>query len=140
MQRVKLLCANNQSWKAGQFLYLSSGLLAAAASDNVNLKYLALADQSDTSTGGATYAEVGVITSDHVFEMYEHDTTVTDANKGVQYPLIVASNVCTFDTSDSTTPAFLLLDVASNYEPSRNVAADVKGRARVKVLQSVLDA
>ncbi len=145
MERVKLACADDQTWKAGNFLYLSSGLLALADDDNVSMKYLALADQAATGTASSTgtiYAEVGVITKDHVFEGNALSGTVSSANIGACYALdlAAATYIHTVDTTDTGHDCFIVIDVASAYEPSRNIAADVYGRLRFKVLQSVLDA
>lgn len=140
MSTVSLLVTNTTGvWKAGQFLTVSNGALVPCASDAVDIKYYALKDQANPGNT-TTYAEVGVIDPDHVFVMNELDGAVTVANVGARYALDVTSNVCTLDVGDADHDAFLVVGVASSDEPINNKSDDVKGRAYVKVLSSVLEA
>lgn len=139
MGTVSLLITNGQSWKAGQFLTVSSGALVACASDAVDIKYFALKDQADPGNA-TTYAEVGVIEADHIFAMNELNGAVTAANIGGRYALDVTSNVCTVDVDDTSHDAFIVKGVASADEPINNKTDDVKGRLYVSVLSSVLEA
>jgi len=139
MATVSLLITNGQSWKAGQFLTVSSGALVACASDAVDIKYFALADQADPGNA-TTECEVGVITADHQFVINELDGAVTVANIGARYALDVTSNVCTLDVGDTGHDCFIVKDVMSAIEPINNKSDDVCGRAIVSVLQSVIEA
>lgn len=144
METANVLIKNGSTWNAGQFLRIdTSGLLVAAASDDDagtgGFQYFALTDQTDPGNS-TTYAKVGVIHEDHVFEINELDGTIGAANIGQHYGIDVTSNVVTIDVGDTTNDALVVVDVASNYNPLQNSAADVKGRARVKVLAVVLDA
>lgn len=138
METKKILITSGQSWKAGQFLSVSSGLLVAAASNSVALKYFALSDQSNPGNN-TTYAEVGVIVSDHVFLMNELDGAVPAGSIGQLHSLDVTSNVCTVDTADNTTPAFRVVGILADEQPITDKSDDVHGRLLVKVLQTVLD-
>lgn len=143
MQTVDMLILNGQSWKAGQFLNVdASGLLNTCVSDddtgNAGVKYYALEDQSDPGNS-TTYATVGIITADHIFEMNELDGTLTGANIGIQYGIDVTSNVVTVDVGDTSNPAVKVLDIASNYAPLQNSSTDVKARCKVQVLQAAID-
>jgi len=138
METVSILITNANSWKAGQLLSVSSGALIPAASDSVACKYYALTDQDDPGDT-TTKAEVGVITSEHVFLMNELDGTVPTTSIGALHSLDVTSNVCTVDTADNTTPCFRVVGIMADNSPVTDLAADVHGRLLVKVLQSVLD-
>ena len=140
MAKKYLLCADNESWKAGQFLHMSSGKLSASASDAVNFKYVALEDQSDTSTGGTTYAKVGRITADMVFEMNILTGSATVANIGVPYALDVTSNVCTVDTGDTGHDCFMITELGEDYNSNKYSSSDTNSKVRVRVLHAVLDA
>lgn len=145
VMEVREICvADNQSWKAGQFLYTNtSGLLVACATDadagTGGIKYLALEDQADPNNN-TTKAKVGVITRDHVFVMNELDGAVDAANVGLAYALDVTSNVCTFDESDTSNPAIEVVGLMSDVSPVTDTTSDVKGRALVKILTTVLEA
>jgi len=138
MGTQSILVTNGQSWKAGQFLEVSSGALIPAASNSVALKYYALTDQDDPGDT-TTYAEVGIVTADHVFVMNELDGTVPTTSIGALHSIDVTSNVCTVDTADNTTPCFRVVGIAALDQPMTDVAADVKGRLYVSVIQTVLD-
>jgi hypothetical protein len=144
METARMLVDNGTSWKAGQFLFSNTtGELDACASDadagTGGIKYYALTDQDDPGADG-TYAEVGVIHPDHVFEINELDGVVDAANVGQIYGIDVTSNVVTLDEGDTTNVALKVIAVASDYNPVQNAAADVKGRCRVQVLVSVIEA
>lgn len=144
MATEKILILNGQSWKAGQFLFVdTSGLLKTCASDadsgTGGIKYFALADQTNPGNS-TTYADVGVIHPDHVFEINELDGAIDSLNIGGIYGIDVTSNVVTVDEGDTSNPALKVIAVASDYNPLQNVAADVSGRCRVQVIASVIDA
>jgi hypothetical protein len=138
MATRSILITNGQSWKAGQLLSVSSGALIAAASNSVACKYYALQDQANPGNT-TTFAEVGVITSEHVFLMNELDGAVPATSIGQLHSLDVTSNVCTVDTADNTTPCFRVVGIFSQIQPITDKSDDVKGRLLVKILQSVLD-
>ena len=148
METVELYILNGQSWSAGQFLNVdASGLLNTCASDDDagtggGVKYYALTAQTDPGNS-TTKATVGVITSDHVFEINVYHGTAASAVApitviGQQYALYVASNVCWCDISDTTNVVFTVVDVASEYEPMQNLATDIYGLVRVSILDTVL--
>jgi len=144
MATEKILILNGQSWKAGQFLFVdTSGLLKTCASDadsgTGGIKYFALVDQTDPGNS-TTYAEVGVIHPDHVFEINELDGAIDSANIGGIYGIDVTSNVVTVDEGDTSNPALKVIAVASDYNTLQNDVADVKGRCKVQVIASVIDA
>jgi len=144
METKDVLIKSGSSWKAGQFLRVdTAGLLVAAATGaraaNGGYQYLALTDQANPGNS-TTYAKVGVIHPDHVFEMNENATTLAGANIGQRYGIVVASNVVTFDKTDATNVSVIVVDIAQNYNPLQNDVADTKARARVRVLKDALDA
>jgi hypothetical protein len=144
MATRRIYVADNQTWKAGQFLYTNtSGLLVACASDadagTGGIKYLALEDQADPNNN-TTLATVGVITRDHVFIMNELDGSADSANIGIAYGLDVTSNVCTLDEGDTGNPALEVVGIMADINPVQDVATDTKNRALVKILTTVLEA
>jgi hypothetical protein len=144
MATENILILSGQSWKAGQFLFVdTSGLLKTCASDadsgTGGIKYFALADQTNPGNS-TTYAKVGVIHPGHVFEINELDGAIDSLNIGGIYGIDVSSNVVTVDEADTSNPALKVISVASDYNPLQNAADDVKGRCRVQVIASVIDA
>jgi hypothetical protein len=144
MATRRIYVADNQTWKAGQFLYTNtSGLLVACASDadagTGGIKYLALEDQADPNNN-TTFATVGVITRDHVFIMNELDGSADSANIGIAYGLDVSANVCTLDEGDTSNPALEVVGIMADINPVQDVATDTKNRALVKILTTVLEA
>jgi len=144
METTKVLIKSGQTWNPGQFLRVdTSGLLVAAASNasaaNGGIQYFSLTTQTDPGVS-TTLAEVGIIHQDHVFEMNELNGTVTTSNIGNHYALDVSSNIGTLDVDDTSNDCFEVVNVGSEYNPLQNTAADVKGRARVKILPAVINA
>lgn len=139
MSTIKLLITNGSSWKAGQFLTVSSGALVACATDAVDIKYLALADQADPGNA-TTYAEVGVIDPAHVFVMNLYSGAPSSATIGANIALNVASNVCTADYTDTTHDSLNVVDVLATQTPLTDSASDTYGRILVKVLGTVIQA
>ena len=140
METVDVLIANGASWNAGQFLHPVSGKLTASASDAVNFKYVAQSTQADPGNA-TTYAQVWLITSDIVFEGNELNATASDASWiGNIYGIDVTSNVVTVDVAETSAVSVKVVDIASNYEPIKNLSTDTNPRIRFTVLQSILDA
>ena len=135
METTKLLITNGQSWNAGQFLHTVSGALTASASDAVNFKYYALTTQTDPGNA-TTYAEVGVITNDIVFEGNELDATTAVATwKGGCYGIDVTSNIVCVDAGETSAIAVEVVDVGFLYEPIKNAVTETYPRVKFKVLQ-----
>ena len=126
------------TWKAGQWLYAASGLATACASDATAVQYVALSDQNTNPSSGAL-EEVGLITADQTWEIFELDGTLAAANVGESYGIDVTANILTVDEAETTAKSVKIVRLASDYEPERNVAADVKARCEVRVLTSVID-
>jgi hypothetical protein len=144
METVSRLILNGQSWKAGQFLYLdTNGYLNTCASDadaaTGGIKYYALADQDDPAVN-TTYAEVGVITADTVFEGNELDGAVTAANIGPYYGISVASNIVTVDVDDTGNDAVVITEIGPDWSPAQYVAADTLAKVRFKIIAATLNA
>jgi len=144
MATVKMLILNGQSWNAGQFLYVdTSGLLNACASDadaaTGGIKYYALTDQTDPGNS-TTEAEVGIITSDTIFEGNELDGTVTQANIGPFYAIDVTSNVVTVDVGDTSNDAVVITDIGSEFSPAQYNTDDTKAKIRFRILNVALEA
>lgn len=136
------LITSGQSWKAGQFLTLSSGLLVACGTDEASVRYLALEDVTDPGNS-TTPAKVVVLTSDMVLEIHELDGALVAADIGKKYAINVTSNKCTLDVADTGTAAknFLLLEeLGPDYNELEDASGDVKARCRVKIIQSALEA
>jgi len=144
METTKLKILSGQSWKAGQFLFHdTSGLLKTCASDadsgTGGVKYVALTDQADPGNS-TTYAEVGVIHQDHVFEMNELNGTVSEANLGVFYAIDVTSNIVTIDVDDTGNDALVVTELGYDYNPLQNTSSDTLARVRVKVIPAAIEA
>jgi len=140
MESVDVLIKNGETWTAGQFLFPTSGALTEAATDSVNYKYHALTTQTDPGNS-TTYAEVSLITKDIVFEGNELNATSSSAAWiGNIYDINVTTNVVTVDVDSTSNPSVRVVDIASNYEPLKNLSTDTYPRLRFVVLKSVLDA
>ena len=140
METTSLLIANGTSWQAGQFLHTVSGALTVSATSAVNFKYYALTTQADPGNA-TTYAEVGVITNDLVFEGNEVDATSAVATwKGLFCGIEVTSNIVTVDTGEVTNTSVVVEDVGFLYEPLKNNATETYPLVKFRVAQSTLDA
>ena len=128
----------SQTWKAGELCVYTTGLATLVASDGQVVHGQFLNDQT-ASTTASQLVWVGDIDADMIFEMYELDGTLAAANLQIPYALDVTSNVATVDVGDTGNDAVKIVEIAANYEPSRNVAADVKARCRVRFLAAVVD-
>ncbi len=137
---TKLLIKNGEAWDSGELLFTTSGALTAAATDAVNCKYFALTTQADPGNT-TTYAEVGIITNDILFELNELDATSSSAAWiGNIYGIDVTSNVVCLDVGETSNAVFQVVDIASNYEPLKNSSTDTYPRVKVRMIQSVIDA
>ena len=138
-QKTYLVAASGQTWNAGELATEASGLVTLVASDAVDIKYYLLENQT-VATGAGEEVPVIRISSDQVYRINELDGTMTTANIGNQYAITVASNLVSIDVGDTTNKALEVLDIASRYEPSRNVVADVKALCYVKFIPAVINA
>lgn len=145
MEMVKKLILNGQHWSAGEFLNQdNNGLLNECATDDDagtggGIKYYAITAQTDPGNS-TTEAEVGIITSEHIFEGNELNGAVSDANVGNQYGIDVSTHVVTIDVDDTTNPAVVIVDRGPQYNEAEYTTSDVKGKLRFKILTTVLEA
>lgn len=142
--RSDLHVLNGQTWNAGQFLYMdTNGYLVVCASDSDSgtggIKYYAVNTQTDPGNNTTT-ANVGIITADTIFEGFELDGTVAEANVGIPYAIDVSSNVVTVDIGDTGNDAVMITELGFNYAPLANKSDDIKARVRFKVLPEALEA
>ena len=144
MSKRLMRAADTQTWKAGQWANNSaSGLVVVCATDDDEatgggIKYVLLEDQ-DTSTSSSD-VWVGDITSGMVFEINELDGAVTNSSIGDSFAINVTSNIVTFDVSDTTDEAVVLMRIAADYEPEKNASGDTLALCHVRVRQDVMDA
>ena len=149
VKRVRV--ADNAVWNAGQFARKStSGVLKQSVSgDDVaagGIHYYTLSVQADPDNN-TTFANVVKIANDTIFEGNLHHDTPASALAaagvvGQQYAIDVASNVATLDmeVTNDVNAAFEVTEIGSDYNAAENSAADLYGRVRFKVLQTVLEA
>ena len=137
--KVYLPAAGSQTWKAGEFATVASGLVTLVATTDVDIKYYLLEDQDSATSAGDLVACI-LISNDMIFEGNVLTGTVSSANQGMQYGISVASNVFTVKIADATNKAVQITEIASTYEPSRNVLADTLALVRFKFIQAVLEA
>ena len=137
--KVYLPATGSQTWDAGQFATEASGLVTLVASDAVDIKYYLPEAQSVATTAAEEVACIR-ITAGMIFEGNELDGTITNANIGKQYGIDVTTGLVTVDTAETTAKAIEVTDIASRYEPSRNVVADTLALMRFKVLTAVIEA
>jgi hypothetical protein len=107
--------ANSQSFKAGQFVVMSSGAVSVGAAGDSPIFGIALADATSVSSGNIVIP-VEVINQDDdvLIQVAASGGTVEAANTtcvpGVAYDIQVASNHCTINSSDTTNPKFVFVE------------------------------
>ena len=135
------LVDGSATYKAGQFLYgAADGLIYAAASDATTIHYLAVADLDSAIGADTTYKRMARISASDVFEMFELDGTIAEADTGERRALDVTSNLCTLDNDDTGNDAFIVVAPVWRAEKFVNTSADVKARVLASVLDSVANA
>ena len=135
----RIPCAGSVTWKAGEFGVAASGLVTPIASNAVNIQYMFLEDQ-DSSSVAEAMVYVLVLDVGQIYEGFELDGTLANANIGEDYGVDVTSNIFTVDVGDTSNKAIKIVNIASTYEPSRNVTADVKARCQFRFLSTVVNA
>lgn len=127
--------AAGQSFKSGQFVYLNNGKVTACADDATVILGLAVHDASGVEDQDVA---VHLANEDTIFEMnvyYDGDGDADDAvditQVGGEYALVVVSNKCHVDISDTSNKAFLIRRISP-----RDSAGDIYGRVHLQVLAS----
>ena len=137
MEKQYVLAADAKTWKAGQPGLYASGVASPVASNGAVVHFVFMADQ--TTSTSSTYAWVGLVTADMVFEGFELDNALAASMINVPYAVDVTSNILTVDTGDTDNDCVKIIDLASNYEPSRNKSDDVKARCWFRYLTAAID-
>lgn len=131
--------AASQSFKKGEFVYLSSGALTACASDATKILGIALEDASGTT---GTSIKVQVIEPNDIIKIRVRndttDATCDNASLGTSYGTIVASNVHYLDINDTTNDA--LVPVRYETDESGSYTYWIYARVLPSVLQSATGA
>ena len=134
---TKIRAAGSQTWKKGEFGYLSSGLVAAVATTTGgSAVYCQFLEDQDTSTTANDLVWVRVLQAGDRFEIYVTsngtDNAIAAANIGTGYDAYTASNVCYLDVNATTGAQFEVEKLAADYEPERNASTDTPGKCIVK--------
>ena len=130
--------ANSQTFKAGQFVYITSGTVTVSADGDVPVMGIALADATNVTSLNATIPVqvlgpddevlINVCTSAGVLEAAN-----TTCVPGVAYDLqTVDTNLHYIDSSDTTNPKFIFLGPVKNAAGS----ASYLGRFRPYYLEN----
>lgn len=126
--------AASQSFKAGQFVYLSSGKVTVCSDDASSILGLAVSDAT-----GVTDSEcaVYIANTDTIFEGNVYHSTPASAvtaitQVGEQYALKVLSNKCYVDIEDTSHDAFQIVSLSE-----RDAVGDQYGRVQFQVIDSV---
>jgi hypothetical protein len=109
--------ANSSTFKAGQFVYSNAGAITVAAGAGGKIWGIALTDGTEVSSGNIDIP-VQLLTSDCEVQMkVSSDSTIanfqpanTTCVQGVDYDMIIASNICFVDSSDTASPSFTFVD------------------------------
>lgn len=128
--------AASQSFKAGEFVYLSSGKVTVCASDTAHILGMAMHDASGTTDADVL---VAVADGETEFEMNVYHATPGSAitaitQIGAEYGLVVASNKHYLDLAETTADAFQIQSLSP-----KDAVGDTYGRVIVKVLRDVAD-
>jgi len=128
--------AASQSFKAGEFVYLSSGKVTVCADNATTILGMATHNASGTTD---TDCEIAIANYDTVFEANVYHGTpgsaiTTIEQPGVNYALQSDSNKSYVDVEDTDNDAF----VVRNLSP-RDSVGDQYGRVEFQVLGSVAE-
>lgn len=131
--------AASQTFKRGQFVYLSSGYVTACADDAVSILGMAMED-AHNGDAGANYINVALAESNTIFEANVYHGTPASAVTAITTPcdgansvfgLQVDSNKCYVDIEDTTHDAFLVIGLSP-----KDAVGDRYGRVLFKVIPS----
>ena len=126
--------ASAQSFKSGQFVYLSSGKVAACADNTASVLGMAVHDASGEENKKIA---VFVANKDTVFEMNVYHATPASAitaitQLGGKYGLEVDDNKCYLNLASTSDVAFQVRD----FSPKDSVG-DTYGRVHIQVLTDI---
>ena len=140
----KCKAATSLQGRKGMPVKMSSGQIAACSDDEVPWGLLA-EDVEDAATANDA-VDVYQLFPGSMLEIYVCSsgsaTAITTANIGLAYDLEMIGSapneIGYLDLGATSDKLFLVVDVASEYEPERNAAADSPGKAivRVQVVQT----
>ena len=130
--------ASTQTWSKGAPVILTAGALTLCADGDIPSGLAAEDIAAPTTSSRQKYWAFNVGTR---VEMYVASggsaSAITTANVGIAYDLQVigsaASLVGYLDIGAASDKCFLVVDVASHYEPERNAAADSPGKCIVEI-------
>ena len=131
------------TWKAGELLRQDAdGLVYEVTTGQTSAQYMAITDLA-AATGdetGAVLQTVAVLDDGDMFEIFELDTTIGRASKGLQCGINVSSNLLTIDVSDVTNKILEVVRVTSlddrPYGPE--ASDDIKAKCIVKVMGTAI--
>jgi hypothetical protein len=132
--------AESQTFKRGQFVYLSSGYVTACADDAVSILGMAAEDANDDSAAGTHEISVALAESHAIFEANVYHGTPASAVTAITTPcngansvfaLQVDSNKCYVDLEDTGHDAFLVIGLSP-----KDAVGDTYGRVLFKVIPS----
>jgi hypothetical protein len=107
--------ANSQTFKAGQFVYFTSGTVTVSADGDVPVMGIALVDATNVTSGNATIPVMVLGPDDEVLIQVCTSAGVLEAANttcvpGIAYDLqTVSTNLHYVDSSDTTNPKFIFL-------------------------------
>ena len=136
---VQLKAAASQTWKQGEFGYLSSGQVTPAVTGAI--PYCIFAEAQATSTSANDLVWVYLLEVGTELEIFVTnngtDALETALTVGGLYDLYVASNKHYIDVNASTDDTFLVLKLASEYEEAMHDATDTPGKVLVRLMKVV---
>lgn len=134
---VKVLAADSQTWKAGQWGYFASGEATFCDDDATVIQFVFLEDQ--TTSTSTTSVRIAYIKPGMLFEMFELNGTIGNANRGESYALDLTSNILTVDVDDTGHDAVQVIKLGVEYDPERNKSDDIKARMIVMPLTACIE-
>lgn len=134
---IAVRAANSKTWKAGQWGQFASGVAQPLITGDTVVQLVFLDDQ--TSSTSSSDVRIARMRRGMQFEMYELSSTLANANRGESYGVDVSNNVLTLSKSDGSNLLVKIKKLATEYDPERNISADVKARCIVQVLTSAVE-
>jgi hypothetical protein len=128
--------ASSQTGKMGIPVKLTSGLVTVCS--NGDIPYGLLGETIDTAKATSTPVRVYRLNVGTRLEMHVASggasSAVATANLGLDYDLRIISNLAYVDIGATTDKCFRIVDLAANYEPTKNSASDDPGKCVVEVI------
>lgn len=142
LARRKVRARDGKTWKAGQPMYIDSGLWEPVASTTTKFAALASSDQDTATSSSDVYVDQIVSTETELAAYVSYgdsDYTAKRSQLNLSRGIHVGSNVATVDVSDTTYASVVIRRRLCDDEPYKNDSTDSPGQVIFTVKAAALE-